>query len=309
MIEYIDLYKKFDVPVLAGVNLTIADGETLGVVGPSGTGKSVLLKTTIGLIKPDSGDVKVDGVSVLADAKVLEQIRQKVGYVFQYAALFDSMTVFQNVAQGLRDDLQKEVGQQEVLKRVCGALDDVNLDPFVVLNKLPAELSGGMRKRVGLARAIVGQPRILLYDEPVTGLDPVNTATVEHLIRDIREKMHVTSIVVTHDIEGALHICDRIALLDHGRIRFVGTPDEFRPQRRAAGEGIRRPQGGRRRGPCHHGRLAARKEKGHEPDDRKAQPTQARKQQRGAAAAARRPAPSTARPRWGCSSSAASPAS
>ncbi len=228
MIEYIDLYKKFDVPVLAGVNLTIADGETLGVVGPSGTGKSVLLKTTIGLIKPDSGDVKVDGVSVLADAKVLEQIRQKVGYVFQYAALFDSMTVFQNVAQGLRDDLQKEVGQQEVLKRVCGALDDVNLDPFVVLNKLPAELSGGMRKRVGLARAIVGQPRILLYDEPVTGLDPVNTATVEHLISDIREKMHVTSIVVTHDIEGALHICDRIALLDHGRIRFVGTPDEFR---------------------------------------------------------------------------------
>ncbi len=228
MIEYIDVYKKFDLPVLSGVTLTVEDGETLGIVGPSGTGKSVLLKTTLGLIVPDHGDVRVDGVFVLRDRRTLEEIRQKVGYVFQYAALFDSMTVFQNVAQGLRDDLQKQIGQREVLARVCGALEDVNLEPFLVLNKLPAELSGGMRKRVGLARAIVGQPRILLYDEPVTGLDPVNTATVEHLIRDIRGKMKVTSVLVTHDIEGALHVCDRIALLDHGKIRFVGTPNQFR---------------------------------------------------------------------------------
>lgn len=228
MIEYVNIYKKFDVPVLAGVTLTVNEGETLGVVGPSGTGKSVLLKTTLGLIIPDSGDVLIDGVSVYKDKRTLEDVRQKVGYVFQYAALFDSMTVYQNVAQGLRDDVQKELGPQETLRRVCESLEDVNLDPFVVLNKLPAELSGGMRKRVGLARAIVGQPHILLYDEPVTGLDPVNTATVEHLIRDIRNKMKVTSIVVTHDIEGALHICDRIALLDHGKIRFTGTPEEFR---------------------------------------------------------------------------------
>lgn len=228
MIEYIDVYKKFDLPVLSGVTLTVEDGETLGIVGPSGTGKSVLLKTTLGLIVPDHGDVRVDGVFVLRDRRTLEEIRQKVGYVFQYAALFDSMTVFQNVAQGLRDDLQKQIGQREVLSRVCGALEDVNLEPSLVLNKLPAELSGGMRKRVGLARAIVGQPRILLYDEPVTGLDPVNTATVEHLIRDIRGKMKVTSVLVTHDIEGALHVCDRIALLDHGKIRFVGTPNQFR---------------------------------------------------------------------------------
>lgn len=228
MIEYVNVYKTFDVPVLAGVDLVVHDGETIGVVGPSGTGKSVLLKTTLGLITPDRGDVLVGGVSVYKDSRTLEEIRQKVGYVFQYAALFDSMTVFQNVAQGIRDDEQKQVGHREVLRRVCEALEDVNLDPFIVLNKLPAELSGGMRKRVGLARAIVGQPQILLYDEPVTGLDPVNTATVEHLITDIRNKLKVTSIVVTHDIEGALHVCDRIALLDHGKIRFVGTPAEFR---------------------------------------------------------------------------------
>lgn len=228
MIEYVNVYKTFDVPVLAGVDLVVHDGETIGVVGPSGTGKSVLLKTTLGLITPDRGDVLVGGVSVYKDSRTLEEIRQKVGYVFQYAALFDSMTVFQNVAQGIRDDEQKQVGHREVLGRVCEALEDVNLDPFIVLNKLPAELSGGMRKRVGLARAIVGQPQILLYDEPVTGLDPVNTATVEHLITDIRNKLKVTSIVVTHDIEGALHVCDRIALLDHGKIRFVGTPAEFR---------------------------------------------------------------------------------
>lgn len=228
MIEYIGVHKAFDVPVLAGVDLRVESGETLSLVGPSGTGKSVLLKTTIALIVPDRGDVKVDGESVYAaSGRRLAEMRRKVGYVFQYAALFDSMTVFDNVSQGLRDEDLTSLGRAEVLRRVCIALEEVNLDPAAILRKLPAELSGGMRKRVGLARAIVGEPQILLYDEPVTGLDPVNTATVEHLITEIAEHRGVTSIVVTHDIEGALKISDRVALLDHGRLRFVGTPAEF----------------------------------------------------------------------------------
>jgi phospholipid/cholesterol/gamma-HCH transport system ATP-binding protein len=229
MIEYIGVHKAFDVPVLAGVDLKVESGETLSVVGPSGTGKSVLLKTTIGLIVPDRGDVKINGESVYAaGGRRLAEIRRKVGYVFQYAALFDSMSVFENVAQGLTDEELKELGREDVLRRVCVALEEVNLDPPAILRKLPAELSGGMRKRVGLARAIVGEPQILLYDEPVTGLDPVNTATVDHLITEIAQHRGVTSLVVTHDIEGALALSDRIALLDHGRLRFVGTPDEFR---------------------------------------------------------------------------------
>jgi phospholipid/cholesterol/gamma-HCH transport system ATP-binding protein len=229
MIEYVGVHKAFDVPVLSGVDLTVETGETLSMVGPSGTGKSVLLKTTLGLIVPDRGDVRVDGRSVYNSGPgTLYEIRREVGYVFQYAALFDSMTVYDNVAFGLTDDVVRSIGKHEVLRRVCASLEAVNLDPAQVLSKLPAELSGGMRKRVGLARAIVGEPRILLYDEPVTGLDPVNTAAVEHLITDIAEKMNVTSIVVTHDIDGALAISDRIALLDHGKLRFVGTPSAFR---------------------------------------------------------------------------------
>jgi phospholipid/cholesterol/gamma-HCH transport system ATP-binding protein len=229
MIEYRDVHKAFDLPVLSGVDLTVQDGETLAVVGPSGTGKSVLLKTTIALIVPDRGDVFVDGVSVHNSPRsTLVEIRRKVGYVFQNAALFDSMTVYENLVQGLPDGALKSLGRSEVLRRVCRALEDVNLDPAQVINKLPAELSGGMKKRVGLARTIVGEPRIILYDEPVTGLDPVNSAAVERLITQIKSRMGVTSLVVTHDIEGALGYADRIALLDKGRLTFVGTPDEFR---------------------------------------------------------------------------------
>jgi phospholipid/cholesterol/gamma-HCH transport system ATP-binding protein len=229
VIEYIDVHKAFDVPVLSGVSLTVETGETLSIVGPSGTGKSVLLKTTLALIVPDRGDVRVDGRSVYQSGPAtLHEIRREVGYVFQYAALFDSMTVYENVALGLTDDVIRSTGRREVLRRVCASLEAVNLEPGQILAKLPAELSGGMRKRVGLARAIVGEPRILLYDEPVTGLDPVNTAAVEHLITAISERMGVTSIVVTHDIEGALAISDRIALLDHGKLRFVGEPVAFR---------------------------------------------------------------------------------
>jgi phospholipid/cholesterol/gamma-HCH transport system ATP-binding protein len=232
MIEYRDVWKAFDQPVLAGVDLTVQTGETLGVVGPSGTGKSVLLKTTLGLIVPDRGDVLIDGESVVyASRETLHRIRRKVGYVFQYAALFDSMNVYENVCQGLRDDDLESLAPREILRRVCESLEDVNLDPDQVLPKLPAQLSGGMRKRVGLARALVGRPEVILYDEPVTGLDPVNAATVDQLIVQIAEKTGVTSIVVTHDIVGALDISDRVALLDHGKLRFVGTPAEFRSSR------------------------------------------------------------------------------
>ena len=229
MVNYINIYKSFDAPVLAGVNLRVETGETMSVVGHSGTGKSVLLKTTIGLIVPDYGDVEIEGRSVFhSDRRTVEELRRKVGYVFQNAALFDSMTVFENVSQGLPEDELRRLRFRDVLKRVAEALEHVNLDPRKVLSKLPAELSGGMRKRVGLARAIVGKPEILLYDEPVTGLDPVNAAVVHQLIHRLANELGVTSLIVTHDIEGALPISDRVAMLDKGRIRFVGTPDEFR---------------------------------------------------------------------------------
>lgn len=229
MIEYVDIHKAFDVPVLSGINLTVADRETVSIVGPSGTGKSVLLRTTNGLLIPDRGDVRIDGVSVYhSSTSALAAIRRKVGYVFQYAALFDSMNVYENTCLGVPDDEARRIGPTELLRRVCESLELVNLDPGQVLYKLPSELSGGMRKRVGLARAIVGRPEIVLYDEPVTGLDPVNAAAVSHLIQQINERAHVTSIIVTHDIEQAVAISDRVALLSHGRLRFVGTPDQFR---------------------------------------------------------------------------------
>jgi phospholipid/cholesterol/gamma-HCH transport system ATP-binding protein len=229
MIEYLDVHKAFDAPVLAGITLSVPEGETISILGPSGTGKSVLLKTTIGLIRPDRGDVQVNGRSVVSASKdELLEVRRMVGYVFQNAALFDSMNVYENVSLGMQDEELRRLPQGERLQRVCEALEDVNLDPAAILRKVPSELSGGMKKRVGLARAIVGRPEILLYDEPVTGLDPVNTASVERLICDIRSKTHVTSVVVTHHVEGALEISDRVALLDKGHLRFVGTPDQFR---------------------------------------------------------------------------------
>src|SRR5512142_2931410 len=228
MIEYRDIYKAFDVPVLSGVSLTVETGQCLAIVGPSGTGKSVLLKTTNGLLRPDRGDVFVDGESVFNSGwRALEKIRRKIGYVFQYAALFDSMTIYENVLMGLPDGEARHGRGPELLRRVSDALEDVNLDPFHVLQKLPAELSGGMRKRVGLARAIVGRPEILLYDEPVTGLDPVNTAAVSRLILEIARATGVTSLIVTHDVEGVLALCHRIALLEGGKLQFVGTPGEF----------------------------------------------------------------------------------
>jgi phospholipid/cholesterol/gamma-HCH transport system ATP-binding protein len=229
MVEYQGVYKAFDVPVLSGVDLTVQTGETLAIIGPSGTGKSVLLKTTIGLITPDEGDVRIDGESVFRGGwRTLERLRRKVGYVFQNAALFDSMTVFENVSEGIPERELKTLRRATVVERVADALEHVNLVPGAVMAKLPSELSGGMRKRVGLARAIVGRPEILLYDEPVTGLDPRNAGIVHRLIAQLAYELGITSIIVTHDIEGALGIAGRIALLEGGQIRFVGTPTEFR---------------------------------------------------------------------------------
>ncbi|MBX7184707.1 MAG: ATP-binding cassette domain-containing protein [Vicinamibacteria bacterium] len=228
-IEYENVHKRFDTPVLSGVGLTVRRGETISILGTSGTGKSVLLKTTIGLITPDRGDVRIDGVSVYhSNPAELRGIRQAVRYVFQYAALFDSLNIYDNVAMGLEPETLRTLDKKVILDRIANSLENVNLDPSKVLSKLPAELSGGMRKRVGLARAIVGEPRIILYDEPVTGLDPVNAATVNRLITSIAERTKVTSIVVTHDVPGALEMSHRVALLDNGKLRFVGTPEEFK---------------------------------------------------------------------------------
>jgi phospholipid/cholesterol/gamma-HCH transport system ATP-binding protein len=229
LIEYRQIHKSFDHPVLSGVDLRVETGEMFALFGPSGTGKSVLLKTTIALITPDMGDVTIDGESVyFGDAGSLARARRKVGYVFQNAALFDSFNVFDNVSMGIPEDVLKRMPRMELARRVWEAIELVNLEPHEVLGKIPSELSGGMRKRVGIARAIIGRPEILLWDEPTTGLDPINTAAVERLIVRLSDNLEVTSLVVTHDIEGGLLICDRVAMLNEGLLRFCGTPDEFR---------------------------------------------------------------------------------
>jgi phospholipid/cholesterol/gamma-HCH transport system ATP-binding protein len=229
IIEYRNVWKAFDAPVLEGVDLAVEQGEMLGIFGPSGTGKSVLLKTTIGLIPLDRGDVLVEGESVYVGGRgALKEIRRKVGYVFQNAALFDSVNVYENVEMGIPEDELKRLSRRDATRKIWEALDLVNLRPEEVLAKLPAELSGGMKKRVGIARAIVGRPRILLWDEPTTGLDPVNTAAVELLIQQLSKELEVTSVIVTHDVEGALVMCDRVSMLEGGRLRFLGTPQEFK---------------------------------------------------------------------------------
>ncbi len=229
IIRYRNLWKAFDHPILTGVEFGVNEGEMFGVFGPSGTGKSVLLKTTIGLIDLDRGDVEVDGESVYRGGrKALQRIRYKVGYVFQNSALFDSLDVYENVEMGLAEGELRDMTRRQTARRIWEALEMVNLDPREVLTKTPAELSGGMRKRVGIARAIVGRPRILLWDEPTTGLDPVNTAAVERLIMRLSDELRVTSVIVTHDIQGGLEMCDRVTMLHGGTLQFVGEPDAFR---------------------------------------------------------------------------------
>jgi phospholipid/cholesterol/gamma-HCH transport system ATP-binding protein len=229
MIRFRQIHKAFDEPVLSGVDLTVHEGEMFGLFGPSGTGKSVLLKTTIGLIIPDRGDVFLKGESLFfGEPDALKRARRQVGYVFQHAALFDSLTVFENICMGIPEAELEGLSRREAGARAWEALEIVNLDPRMILSKLPAELSGGMKKRVGIARAIVGNPEMLLWDEPTTGLDPVNTAAVERLIARLSKELEVTSIIVTHDIEGGLLICGRVAMLANGKLQFCGTPEEFR---------------------------------------------------------------------------------
>ncbi len=224
MIQFADLYKAFDgKPVLTGVTLDVQDGETMVIIGYSGTGKSVALKHVVGLLQPDAGDVIVDGrpVSTL-DRAELYGLRREIGFVFQFAALFDSMTVADNVALGLR---RRGLSDDEIDERVREALALVDLTGTE--HRMPAELSGGMRKRVGIARAIALRPRYLLYDEPTTGLDPVTSAVMDQLMVRTREHLGVTGIVVTHDMRSAYAVGDRIAMLYEGRIRQVGPVAEI----------------------------------------------------------------------------------
>ena len=225
MIEFAGLYKSFDrVPVLRGVDLRVREGETLALLGPSGSGKSVLLKHAIGLLEPDAGDVVVDDVSIArASDEELRRIRRLVGYVFQNAALFDSLTVAENLWLA-QDDGSVRRSRAQCRDEAAELLRRVNLDP-TVMGKLPGELSGGMRKRVGVARAIASRPRYLLWDEPTTGLDPVNADRIDEMIVELGRDLGVTSIVVTHDLDTAFDVGDRIALLYEGRIRACAAPD------------------------------------------------------------------------------------
>jgi phospholipid/cholesterol/gamma-HCH transport system ATP-binding protein len=225
VIRFQDLHKAFDgKPVLAGFTLDVPDGETVVIIGYSGTGKSVALKHVVGLLRPDAGDVIVDdrAVSTLERAP-LTVLRRNVGFVFQFAALFDSMTVFDNVALGLR---RRDLSDDEIAERVHEALALVDLTGTD--EKLPAELSGGMRKRVGIARAIALRPRYVLYDEPTTGLDPVTAAVIDQLMVRTREHLGVTGLVVTHDMRSAYTVGDRIAMLYEGKVRQVGSVAEIR---------------------------------------------------------------------------------
>lgn len=211
--------------VLDGVDLEVPTGETAVVIGYSGSGKSVLLKTIVGLLAPEAGSVQVAGREVTKLRRdELFELRRQVGYVFQFAALFDSMTVAENVAMGLR-----RVGglkESAIRERVEESLRLVELEGFD--DRLPGQLSGGQKKRVGLARAIALRPGYLLYDEPTTGLDPVTTAVIDRLILKMREELGVTSLVITHNMESAYRVGDRIAMLYNGRIRLMATPDELR---------------------------------------------------------------------------------
>jgi phospholipid/cholesterol/gamma-HCH transport system ATP-binding protein len=209
--------------VLQGVDLNIARGESMVVIGGSGSGKSVLIKHIIGLLEPDAGQARVDG-QVVAELNrtELNELRRRMGMLFQYAALFDSMDVGENVAFALRQ--HTKMNDAEVRDRVAEVLGWVGLEG--VEEKWPAELSGGMKKRVGLARAIALGPEIMLYDEPTTGLDPILADQINDLIIDLNERLHVTSISITHDMVSAYKIADRIAMLYKGKIEEVGTPDE-----------------------------------------------------------------------------------
>ncbi len=226
MIEIINLVKNFNRhQVLDGVNLTIRDGETMVIIGRSGGGKTVLLKHIIGLMQPDEGQVIVDGqeISLLSESDDTN-FRLKFGMLFQGAALFDSMTVGENVAFVLRE--HTHLSDSDIEARVAECLRLVGLSGIQHLK--PAELSGGMRKRVGLARALAIQPKVILYDEPTTGVDPIMADVINRLIKELHDQLKVTGVAVTHDMVSAYKIADRIAMLHKGKIIEVGTPEEIR---------------------------------------------------------------------------------
>lgn len=226
MIQLIDIHKSFGKnTVLRGVNLGVKRGESVVVIGGSGSGKSVLLKHTIGLLFPDQGEVIVDSTRLSGlDENGLSEIRKKFGMLFQSSALFDSMKVWENVGFGLKrhsDLTDREIRETAVEKlRMVGLVD--------VEDTMPSELSGGMRKRVGLARAIAMEPQILLYDEPTTGLDPIIADAINDLILEMRERLNITSVTITHDMKSAYKIADTVAMLYNGVIIAQGTPDDIK---------------------------------------------------------------------------------
>lgn len=224
MIEAIHLEKTFGShPVLSGVSLQIPEGESLVIIGRSGGGKSVLIKHLIGLIQPDRGDIRIDGTSIIGmSERDLLKVRRKFAMVFQGAALFDSMTVSENISFALRR--HEVLTEGEIAARVDKALEMVDLQGTHA--KKPAELSGGMRKRVGLARAIIYEPEIILYDEPTTGLDPVVSDSIDRLMMRVNEQINATTVTVTHDMRSARRIGNHLCLLHEGRIHISGTPEE-----------------------------------------------------------------------------------
>lgn len=225
MIRFDNVVKRFgDRVVLGGVSFDVTDAGTTVLLGRSGSGKSVLLKHVVGLLSPDDGAVLVDDRRVAdLDEDGLAELRREIGYVFQFAALFDSLTCRENLELALR---RRVADPAEIEQRIDDALAMVRLPD--VADRYPAELSGGMRKRVGIARAVVLRPRYILWDEPTTGLDPVTTATMDEMMLQVRRELGVTSLVVTHDLSSAFKIADRLVLLHEGTIRAQGTPDEMR---------------------------------------------------------------------------------
>ncbi|MEW6434504.1 MAG: ABC transporter ATP-binding protein [Myxococcota bacterium] len=227
IIRYDDLWKAFGPKrIYEGLNLDVRKGETLTIIGGSGTGKSVMLKCLIGLLAPDRGHVWFEGVDVTSlDENHLREVRKKVAMVFQGAALFDSLSVGENIAYPLREHLP-ELDEGEIAARVARNLELVNLPGIEAMR--PSDLSGGMKKRVGLARAIAIEPEVILWDEPTTGLDPISTRIIDDLIVSMGDRLHCTSIVVTHDMDSAFRVSDRIAMLSKRQIVEVGTVDEMR---------------------------------------------------------------------------------
>jgi phospholipid/cholesterol/gamma-HCH transport system ATP-binding protein len=225
-IRVVNLSKSFgENQVLRGVDLEVRQGESMVVIGGSGSGKTVLIKCIIGLIKPDEGKIYVDGLEITKlEEKGMNEVRKKFGMLFQWGALFDSMTVWENVGFGLRRHLRLK--EEEIRRIACEKLELVGLNNIEEL--MPSELSGGMKKRVSLARALAMEPEILLYDEPTTGIDPIMADAINDLIIQMKEKLDVTSITITHDMKSAYKIGDRIAMLFQGKIIEVGSPEEIK---------------------------------------------------------------------------------